>query len=72
MFSDSYFNEIKAGFEAQMDLLDRRCEELSEDAGADSLSASRLVLLREKREEIHLVLERCSGDEAQEIGRAHV
>ena len=67
MFSDSYYNEIKAGFEEQMALLDKRCEELSEDAGADSLSASRLVLLREKREEIRLALARCSEDEAQAL-----
>lgn len=58
MFSQEYFEEIKAAFEKQMELVDQRISELP---------GNRAALLKEKKQEIMDALLGCGEEEAQAL-----
>ena len=68
MFSAKYYEEIKAAWDAQIELLEGRIRELEKaaetGAGMAGLSAS---LLADKLQEIRGTLAGCSEDEAQAL-----
>ncbi len=70
MFSEKYYEEIKAAFQRQMLLLDERSRELEEPAEEEGDGRFRGLcrgLLAGKKEEILAVLERCTVEEAQAL-----
>lgn len=58
MFSQEYYNEIKAAYDKQMEILDQRMTELP---------YSRAALLKEKKQEILDTFSECSQEEAQAL-----
>lgn len=69
MFSAEYYQEIKKGFERQMNLLEERICQLKneEESKKEGLGGVRIPFLQEKRAEILRTLEECNEEEKEAL-----